>query len=207
MSFPGLAGPRVEASITEVKPDGSWGETLVVQRELTIGREGCSLSYPQDSLLSPSHASVLLRGGGLFLRDRGSRHGTFIRLRQDVLLAPGQVFLVGQTLFRITVPPGPPAGTVSLEQIRLDGTLVAVFSLEKPETTVGRTRGDLLFRNDPYMSGLHACILNSTGRYILQDLKSRNGVYLRIGGEVELTDGDQFFLGEHLFQIRLQRLS
>src|SRR2546425_3961207 len=44
-------------------------------------------------------------------------------------------------------------------------------SLGKPETTLGRSNGDLVFKNDPYMSGTHARITAQPGRFILQDLK------------------------------------
>src|SRR2546425_2920200 len=77
-------------------------------------------------------------------------------------------------------------------------------SLGKPETTLGRSNGDLVFKNDPYMSGTHARITAQPGRFILQDLKSTNGIYRRIVGEVELRDGDEFFLGEQRFRVALK---
>jgi pSer/pThr/pTyr-binding forkhead associated (FHA) protein len=43
-----------------------------------------------------------------------------------------------------------------------------------------------------------------SGRFILQDLKSRNGVYRRIRTEVELQNGDEFFLGEQIFRVELK---
>ncbi len=219
--------PQIEVSITEVRVDGSFGETQLVRSEVTIGRENCDFSYPADALVSPVHARIQLRDRRLFLSDQGSRHGTFIKLRQDAALAPGRVFLLGRNLFRLSLRPPPGAGLlenrdtaatlsitdhaafaegiVTVEQVRLDGTAIQTFSLNKSETTFGRTRGDLVFRDDPYMSGLHARIVGNSGRFILQDLKSRNGVYLRIEREVELEDGNEFFLGEQLFRVNLRR--
>jgi len=78
--------------------------------------------------------------------------------------------------------------------------------LDKPETTIGRTTGDLIFKDDPYMSGMHARIVAQPGRFILQDLKSRNGVYRRIRDEIELRDTDEFFLGEQLFRVEIQTI-
>jgi len=52
------------------------------------------------------------------------------------------------------------------------------------------------------MSGAHARIVAQPGRFILVDLRSRNGVFRRVRNEAELLDGDEFFLGEHLFRLR-----
>ena len=94
--FSGLrAAPRIEAKISEKKPDGTFGKTVPVAKETLIGRENCDLSYPQDTLLSPRHASVAVREGKLVLKDLNSQNGSFIRQRQDTELIPGDVFLLG----------------------------------------------------------------------------------------------------------------
>jgi pSer/pThr/pTyr-binding forkhead associated (FHA) protein len=94
--------------------------------------------------------------------------------------------------------------TAKLERIQLTGEVIEEFSLDKPEITLGRTKGDLIFQDDPFMSGTHARIVAQPGRFLLQDLKSRNGVYRRIRNEAELRDGDEFFLGEHLFRVEMK---
>ena len=94
--------------------------------------------------------------------------------------------------------------TAKLQRIQLTGELIEEYKLEKPETTIGRNQGELVFKNDPYMSGAHARIVAQPGRFLLQDLRSRNGVYRRIRGEVELRDGDEFFLGEQLFRVGIK---
>jgi pSer/pThr/pTyr-binding forkhead associated (FHA) protein len=95
--------------------------------------------------------------------------------------------------------------TSKLEHIKLNGEVVAEFMLDKPETTLGRTQGDLVFKDDPYMSGMHARIVAQPGRFLLQDLRSRNGVYRRVRSEVVLTDGDEFFMGEQLFHVDINK--
>ncbi len=225
--FSGLrAAPRIEAQISEKKPDGSIGKTVPVAKETFIGRENCDLTYPQDMLLSPRHASVSVRDGKLMLKDLNSQNGSFIRQRQDSEISPGDIFLLGRELFRFvtqsldesankdqavegtmvwSVPKlqkGPL--TSKLEHIKLNGEVVAEFKLDKPETTLGRTTGDLVFKDDPYMSGTHARIVAQPGRFLLQDLRSRNGVYRRVRSEIELIDGDEFFMGEQLFHVDLK---
>ena len=220
-----MRAARVEAKISEKKPDGTFGKTVSVSKETLIGRENCDLSYPQDMLLSPRHASVSIREGKLVLKDLNSQNGSFIRQRQDTELSPGDVFLLGRELFRFvtqsldeSAPKEPVEGTMvwnvpklqkgpltaKLEHIKLSGEIVAEFKLDKPETTLGRTTGDLVFKDDPYMSGKHARIVAQPGRFLLQDLGSRNGVYRRVRVELVLIDGDEFFMGEQLFHVDLK---
>jgi pSer/pThr/pTyr-binding forkhead associated (FHA) protein len=97
-------------------------------------------------------------------------------------------------------------GARRLEHIQLNGDVIEVFSLEKLDATLGRTQGDLVFKDDQYMSARHARISVQPTGYILQDLDSRNGVYRRIRGEVELTDADQFFIGEQLFRVQVKTI-
>ena len=219
------AVPRIDAKISEKKADGTFGKTVSIVKETLIGRENCDLSYPLDTLLSTRHAAVAVREGKLVLKDLNSQNGSFVRQRQDMELTPGDIFLLGRELFRFvtqnlddaptrqsaegtavwTVPKlqrGPL--TAKLEHIKLNGEVVAEFKLDKPETTLGRTTGDLVFKDDPYMSGTHARIVAQPGRFLLQDLRSRNGVYRRVRAETELADGDEFFMGEQLFHVDLR---
>lgn len=209
----------------ELRQDGTTGKSLRIVKETFIGRGTCDASYPNDVLLEQRHASLVKREGKLILRDLASPNGTFLKLRQDTELAPGDVFLLGRELFRFTTQrldeslagggtlkmtgaPNLQAGpiTAKLEHIQLNGQLIEEFSLDKPETAIGRTTGDLIFKDDRYMSGTHARIVVQPGRFILQDLKSRNGVYRRIRGETELRDTDEFFLGEQLFRAEIQEI-
>jgi pSer/pThr/pTyr-binding forkhead associated (FHA) protein len=133
--------------------------------------------------------------------------------------------LLGRELFRFTtqtVDDAPPQGiaqstvawsgspklqtqvAAKLEHIKLNGQVLGEYKLEKPETTLGRTTGDLTFKDDPYMSSTHARIVNQQGQFFLQDLHSRNGVYRRVRDEVELRDADEFFMGEQLFRVEVK---
>ena len=229
MVFGGLRTPTIEAQIAEKKQDGSWGNPLPIVGALSIGRANCELNFPDDPRISDRHASLLNREGKLFLEDFGSQCGTFIKQRQDTELVPGDVFVLGQDLFRFTTQSLDEAenanagqGTVTyagtpklqrgpvtakLEHILLTGEVIEEFRLEKPETTLGRTNANLVFKDDRYMSATHARIVAQPGRFILQDLRSRNGIFRRVTNKIELADGDEFFLGEHLFRVEIKRIS
>ncbi|MBZ5515776.1 MAG: FHA domain-containing protein [Acidobacteriia bacterium] len=222
--FRGLHIPKVEASLLELKQDGSVGNSVRVSKETSIGRSNCDITFSADALLSPRHASLAVRKEKLHLRDLGSQNGTFIKQRESTDLADGDVFLIGRELFKFSLQPTEEASTETegtqvimglpslqapavsgkLDRIQLNGEVIESYKLEKSETTLGRTKGDLIFKNDPYMSGMHARIVAQSGRFILQDLKSRNGVYRRLRKEVELRNGDEFFLGEQIFRVELK---
>ncbi len=195
-----------------------------ITKETLIGQADCDMSYPADTLLSARHASVAVRGEKVILKDLGSRNGTFVKQRKDTPLNSGDIFLVGRQLFRFSIESpdqdtGPIDGTRvvvgmapgtgaapkgKLERIHLTGEPIESFKIEKSETTLGRTRGDLTFKTDPYMSGEHAKIVTQGAGFMLCDMKSRNGVYRRIRGEAELGNGDEFFLGEQIFRAEVK---
>jgi pSer/pThr/pTyr-binding forkhead associated (FHA) protein len=227
--FDGFRIPNIEIHISEKKADGTWGEPVRIVGGVSIGRANCEINFPDDARLSERHALLSNRGGKLFLADFGSPSGTFIRQRQDTELLPGDVFLLGQDLFRFTTqsldevekpgsgqatmpwnaPPKLHPGPVSakLEHVLVTGEVIAEFRLEKPETTLGRTNAHLVFKDDHYMSGTHARIVAQPGRFILQDLRSRNGIFRQVRNEIELEAGDEFFLGEHIFRVEIKRPS
>ena len=227
--FDGFRVPSIEAHISEKKTDGTWGHPLQIVGGVSIGRANCEINFPDDARLSDRHALLSNREGKLYLADFGSLGGTFIKQRQDTELLPGDVFLLGQDLFRFTTqsleqvekpssgqgtmmwasPPKLHPGPVSakLEHILVSGEVIEEFELENPETTLGRTNANLVFKDDHYMSGTHARIVAQPGRFILQDLRSRNGVFRQVRSEIELEAGDEFFLGEHIFRVEIKQLN
>jgi len=68
--------------------------------ELRIGRVEGDVKFPHDGYMSSQHARVVERNGRYFLVDEESRNGTFIRIRDEVELRPGDTFLVGKQVFK-----------------------------------------------------------------------------------------------------------
>jgi diguanylate cyclase (GGDEF)-like protein len=83
----------------------------------------------------------------------------------------------------------------------LTGVLAGkVLPLEQAETTFGRSRECTVRLDDSDVSRRHMRILQSDGRFVLEDLGSRNGTYLgtRAVQRAELEDGDKIQLGPNL---------
>src|SRR5207237_9491434 len=91
LAFRGFRLRKIEASVTELKPDGTDGKTVTIAEEATIGRENCTVTYPEDAMLSPSHASLAIRDGRRYLKDLRSQNGTFLRQPEDAEVTPGGV--------------------------------------------------------------------------------------------------------------------
>lgn len=79
--------------------------------------------------------------------------------------------------------------------IAQDGSPGRRYPLVSGTTIVGRADSDIALRKDPYVSPQHARISYRNGRFVIEDLQSVNGVYVRLGGSVPLTSGDLLLLG------------
>lgn len=68
------------------------------------------------------------------------------------------------------------------------------------ETTFGRAQGNHVFPLDVFMSGQHASVERRGTEYVLKDLHSRNGTFLKIRGETRLGEGDIILAGKQLLR-------
>jgi pSer/pThr/pTyr-binding forkhead associated (FHA) protein len=115
------------------------------------------------------------------------------------------------------VPPDPaPAprdgGTVRLVPGRWKGGRLVVivedgsegrsFSLAEGQLDIGRTDGDIVLEDDPYVSPRHARLRRAEGTWILRDLDSTNRVYVRLRKLHALRDGDLLLLGLEVLQFQ-----
>jgi pSer/pThr/pTyr-binding forkhead associated (FHA) protein len=182
----------------------------------TIGRDTGSV-FAGDSYLSPRHATFSTRAGKIFVKDEGSLNGVYRRLRRDapVPLENGDVFRIGQEIIRVEpLSPAPPTndgverlGSPSKGYVArlamIIGRDATANAFPVPDTGIhlGRERGDILFPEDGYVSGLHCQISNQGGRLFLTDLGSSNGTFIRISGETEIQGGDILLMGQQLFRV------
>jgi pSer/pThr/pTyr-binding forkhead associated (FHA) protein len=73
--------------------------------QVVFGREGGDILFPSDGFLSRQHARLRmeLRGPAMevLLEDLGSANGTYLRMRKEAVLGPGDMFRVGDQIFRV----------------------------------------------------------------------------------------------------------
>jgi len=208
-----------KAKLILIRGEGVEGLSYQLNAEQhVVGRNG-QLVFPDDPFVSPKHANLFYRNNKLVVRDEGSLNGVFLRVRGTVDLQPGDEFLAGEQLFVVDAPPkigdGPSSdGTYfytspkhqflfRVTQI-LHGGAPGMSVLARQSTLqIGREGGDLNFPNDLYMSASHCKIDEASGKLTLTDLNSRNGTYLRIKDERELSHGDYLFMGRKLLRVEI----
>lgn len=96
-----LPPPRLQ--VTQLLHGGIPGRVASTDKNtLTVGRENCDLSFPQDRFMSGRHMRVECSNGELTIVDVGSLNGTFSRVTDlPVALAAGDELMIGAVLFRV----------------------------------------------------------------------------------------------------------
>ncbi|HYM00082.1 MAG TPA: FHA domain-containing protein [Blastocatellia bacterium] len=89
------------AVIEVVTEGGKIGDVYPIFRgDLIIGRIEGDVTFPHDGYMSSRHARIMERDGQYFLSDESSRNGTFVRIRGEIELKPGDTFLVGKQVLK-----------------------------------------------------------------------------------------------------------
>jgi hypothetical protein len=91
-------------------------------------------------------------------------------------------------------------GKAKLILIRGEGVEGLSYQLNAEQHVVGRN-GQLVFPDDPFVSPRHANLFYRSGKLVVRDEGSLNGVFWRVRGSVEVGAGDHFLAGEQLFRI------
>jgi hypothetical protein len=207
-------------TLTALRADGTEAGTYqVLGGAGTVGRETGSI-FAGDSYLSPRHATFRPAGPGrAMVRDEASLNGVYKKLGRDVPveLRPNEVFRIGQEIIKFEPLAFQPAGPDGVERLGAPskgyvGRIALVIGRDEtgnafpiPEGGVhlGRERGDILFPEDGYVSGLHCRLTWDGQRLFLTDLGSSNGTFVRIAGEADVRSGDVLLMGQQLFRVAM----
>lgn len=209
----------LKARLVLIRGDGMDGLSYHLKADQhVVGRTG-QLEFPEDPFISPRHANFFYRDGHLVVRDEGSLNGVFLRIQGEVEIAPGDTFLAGEQAFRFDpTPSGTDAADAEgtyfysspkypaafrINQILEGGSLGMTVCARTNRLVVGREDGDLNFPGDVYMSAKHCTVEERDGHFFITDHGSRNGTYLRIKSDRDLTHGDYVFIGRKLLRVEL----
>ena len=220
-SIPEPATPMSGAIVlTALRADGSEAGTFTLPAsDIVVGRDTGGI-FAGDSYLSPKHAHFRLKGPTkLTVEDTGSLNGVYRKLARDipVELQPSDVFRIGQEIVKFESIESPSPSPDGVERLGAPskgyiGRIALVIGRETtgnafpiPESGIhiGRERGDVLFPEDGYVSGLHCHIAYDGGRITLTDLGSSNGTFIRLREETEVHSGDVLLMGQQLFRISM----
>jgi pSer/pThr/pTyr-binding forkhead associated (FHA) protein len=214
---PVAAAPKpVRFSLTLLRVDGSdAGLYSCTEEHAVIGREAGGI-FASDATLSPLHARFERRGDRLFVTDSNSLNGVYRRLVRNVSagLENGDGFRIGQEVLRFELVSEGDAGsdvqTLGSPRHGVRARIVSVVgrgdygnasSIPATGLQLGRERGDVLFPEDGYVSGLHCKLHLEGARAFLTDLGSSNGTFVRLRGEHELGANEVLLMGQQLFRV------
>ncbi len=219
---PPPAAAEVSGSIilTALRADGSEAGTYNLPGGTQlVGRDTGSI-FAGDSYLSPRHATFKHPAPGrLTVKDEASLNGVYKKLARDtpIELKQNDIFRIGQEIIRFEPLPPPTPGADGVDKLGAPakgyvGRIALVigrdttgnaFPVPEAGLHLGRERGDVLFPEDGYVSGLHCRIAWENGRATLTDLGSSNGSFIRLKEETEVRSGDVLLMGQQLFRVTM----
>jgi pSer/pThr/pTyr-binding forkhead associated (FHA) protein len=225
------AAPRPQAAgawgtAVLVNRDGSDGPRYPLSGEyLIFGRAGADIAFDDDRFLARQHARLERGGdGAVRIHPIDTLNGVFRKTDSPVALDDGTTILVGREVLRFErvdaeeakvyplvrhgvalfgSPPREPWGR--LVQIVPSGGYRDVRHLSGEEIVLGREEGDIVFRDDAFLSRRHAAVTWDGKRAQITDLGSSNGTFVRITGPTVLRNGDHVRMGDQLLRIELGR--
>jgi pSer/pThr/pTyr-binding forkhead associated (FHA) protein len=209
-----------------VNRDGSDGQRYPLASEyLVIGRAGSDIAFDDDRFLARQHARLERGGdGAVKVHPLDALNGVFRKTDAPVELVDGTTILVGREVLRFErvepeelkgnplvrhgvalfgSPPREPWGR--FVQLIPSGGYRDVRHLVSEEVVLGREEGDIVFRDDAFMSRRHAAVTWDGRRAQITDLGSSNGTFVRITGPTVLRHGDHVRMGDQLLRIELGR--
>lgn len=219
--FSAKATGATQPKLSVIDDTGKVKQTFTLDHdEVTVGRIDGDFRFPADPYLSPMHAQFSFRDGALFVRDLGSRNGTWVFIDAPYRLQDGDTILIGSQIIRfrrLGYPgPHPPeadqtrrlgsltpnADVAMLAQLRADGSARDTFHLSPGRSIkVGREQGDWVFPFDQTMSGKHAEIRGEDLEFIVLDDGSRNGVAVSVRGERPVKAGQKLLMGDQTMRV------
>ena len=210
-----------------VNRDGSDGQRYPLAGEYVVVGRGtvANIAFEEDRFLAREHARIeRAADGSVKILPIDTLNGVFRKADAPVDLHDGMTVLVGREVLRFErvdaeevkvhplvrhgvalfgSPPREPWGR--LLQIIPSGGHRDVRHLISEETVLGREEGDIVFRDDAFMSRRHAAVTWNGKQAQITDLGSSNGTFVRVTGATPLKHGDHVRMGDQLLRIELGR--
>ena len=215
VAAPAPSSGAQRGTLVLIRADGSEGDSFPLQERTLIGRESGGL-FASDSYLSPRHATFQFGPTGLSITDESSLNGIYMRIAADTPteLRDRSIFRIGQEIVRFERF-GSSSGKDGVELMGSPSTgyLGRICLIIGRETNgncyaiptgglhLGRERGDILFPDDGYVSGLHCRLHEEGGRMMLTDVGSSNGTFTRLTAPTMVPAGSMILLGQQLFRV------
>jgi pSer/pThr/pTyr-binding forkhead associated (FHA) protein len=215
--------PRYRYSIQVLDSGGQWRDWGPIHANgVNIGRSRNSADFPALGTMAVKHMRLSYDHNVLMVEDLGSLNGLYLRMTQPAELADGMRFRVGSQVieFHRAEPFDPETPQRSqdeeeffsrdleplayLDLIRPSGRPGLRFPITKRDCTIIGREGpgvNISLTDDPWVSAPHAQVRIDEGRFLLEDLRSRNGTFVHISGSRNVNPGDVILAGRVLFRV------
>ena len=218
---PNVAAAASPWVLTVLQGEGQGQRYRIPTAGLVIGRAKGALLFPEDSSLSPLHASLRVVQGRLVLKDEGSTSGVFVSLTVDEPLAVRGQFCVGQRLFRYLGPlgaatkavpgtpkiygaPYPEFPLYAVEELLWGGRPGRVLTHPGPTIAMGSAAPtEWVFSTDATLAPRHCELRVGPSGAVLRDLSQGRGTFIRLapGTERPLAATAKLRIGRQVLQI------
>jgi class 3 adenylate cyclase len=186
---------------------------------LSIGRSNSDLNFP-DAVMDSPHARLLIVDGQPVIEDLSLQVGVFVQLMGVHILEHDDTIMIGRRIFRfigkpeIAAAPNPWVSPVANARLPLPiypASLVLLdgdgsrrgerYPLGQKELRIGRTTGDHVFPDDVFMSRTHARLYQRGEHFLVEDLSSLNGTFVKARGKAIIPLQALVWIGDESFQI------
>jgi adenylate cyclase len=187
---------------------------------LTIGRSEGDVTFPEDAAMAPVSVRIYVDDGQVFVKDLSQgTENIFIRIAAGYTLQNQDIVLMGRQVFEFREIAGAmsAANELGIDLAEVSRTLdepvaelrrlhsaegaSARFPLSMQEVRFGRIKGTYIFPEDKLMSRAHARVLQRAEDFIVEDLGSRNGTFVKVRGVAPLAVNGMILLGNQLLRV------
>jgi len=165
----------------------------------TIGRRDSDICFPDDTLLSERHASIMHGAEGYVLYDDASETGIYLRVPDHRFLevADGDLLRCGRQFLRFSLQE-----ERSVVHFDAQGKEIGRYAVTDKTLVLGRQSPEgSLDESDRTLSRRHVAILLRDGKVLVKDLKSANGTLLKATRPTVLEDGDSIRIGQQILTL------
>ncbi len=187
---------------------------------VTIGRSGSDMTFPHDDALADVSARVFIDNGQIFIKDLSEgADNIFLRIAGGYTLQSQDIILMGQQVFKFRELSGAMSAAaelgITLAEVSRTleepvaelvpyhpkGSAPAHCPLALEQVYFGRVKGTYTFPDDKLMSRSHARVIQRAEDFIVEDLGSRNGTFVKVRGSAPVPVNGTILLGNQLLRV------
>jgi adenylate cyclase len=191
-----------------------------LDKGLALGRTQGDLMFGDDAAMAPASLRISIEDNQAFAEDLSKGEcSIFLRVAAGYTLQNDDIVLMGRQVLKFREVSGAmsAAAELGMDMLEVSRTLeqpvAELRSLHTPnskggrypvsaeEVSFGRSRGTYTFAGDKLMSRAHARVVQRAEDFILQDLGSRNGTFVKLCARAPIAAGGMILVGNQVLRV------